>query len=108
MTKYEVGDEVTLKGRISGHRDRAGGLHIELCVGGDPKVILPAHIWAFPDAFLTHTPKPRELKVGDMVRRVNFAVGGYELVAIRNGYGILWHARDKFSSSELLDDIEHE
>ena len=67
MAKYEIGDEVTLKGRLTGGRDQAGALHIELCVGGDTTAILPAHVWAFPDAFLTHTPKPRELKVGDAV-----------------------------------------
>jgi hypothetical protein len=90
MTKYREGDEVTMRGHLTGGSSSSGSFHIELCVGGDPKAILPAHVWAFPDAFLTHTPKPRPFKVGD---RVTWGIGefGYELVFIGTNHVAINH-----------------
>ena len=62
MTNYKAGDEVTVRGKIAqGARD-SGRIH----------VLFDTLPWADvlavrEDMIATHTPKPRELEVGDVV-----------------------------------------
>lgn len=63
MAKYQVGDEVTVKGIISETNIRNNGLRIEIKTSfGSYDIPL------YEREIATHTPRPREFKPGDRVR----------------------------------------
>ena len=65
MTKYKAGDEVTLSAKITTPEAAGfeGMMAIRLKSWGPDS----ACVWIRVDDITTHTPKPRELKVGDVV-----------------------------------------
>ncbi len=63
MAEYHTHDEVTLKGVLG--CSNADGLW---CVFLDGELDgVKTSVWVHPRQFVSHIPKPRELKVGEMV-----------------------------------------
>jgi hypothetical protein len=79
VSKIRVGDEVTVRGKITG------------CTANGVNVLIgPSPTWAHRHSIATHTPKPREFKPGD---RVTWSAGRarvYEFIAQRGPTAILW------------------
>ena len=67
MPEYKVGDEVTLRGWISGPVTGDGDCSVDLEIGEAFK----RSAWIKPQAFLTHTPAAPKIKVGDQVQFKN-------------------------------------
>lgn len=100
LDKIGLGDVVTVRGHVVSldpNTDRLGGAGVAL-----------KEQWFPPECIITHTPRPRprELKVGDPVKRPNDN-GTYELAAIRETTAFLWLADFKFSCLANITDLRH-
>ena len=76
MTNYKAGDEVTVRGKIA----------LDATDNGRVRVLFDTITWADgmavrADMIATHTPKPPELKVGDVVGLAREAVEGVHMRA---------------------------
>lgn len=105
MAKYAVGGEVTVRGVIAGELDD-GRVFVAFpeSEGAPSGTLLNAVLTAASIA--TYAPKPREFKPGDMV---TWGSGGTvcELVAIRNGYAVMWQTQLCNCYRLILRDIRH-
>lgn len=98
MTKYRVGDEVTVRGVIK-EIEYNPGFSLLVAIGS-------AEVWLAKFGIATHTPKPREFKPGDMVTWGN-GDATLEIVAIRDGYAIMWSKEYERSVCQPLPKIRH-
>ena len=87
MTKYRKGDEVTVHARVR-NVDHFPEIGFTFSNGETPELTFALYL---PESQIaTHTPKPRELKVGDMVTW-DAKVNGYRLVFIGYEHSVIEH-----------------
>jgi len=99
MAKYRVGDEVTVRGIVTGQSPHVGPI-VEFRRDNEFNSTIS---FAVPVEYIaTHTPKPREFKAGDEVRNVRMPDVKYFIIAtygawawVRDGAG--WTAQIRFS-----------
>jgi hypothetical protein len=105
MPKYAVGGEVTVRGVIAGELDD-GRIFVAFpeSEGAPPGTLLNAVLTEASIA--THTPKPREFNLGDIVTWGTGAIS-LEFLAARNGMAIMWNNEEGCVENEPLSDIRH-
>lgn len=99
MTKYRVGDEVTLRGVIK-RSECSHRIPLLVTIGN-------SELWFSESDIVTHTPKQREFKPGDMVTWAAMSESVYTILAIDDDVAWLKNNPTGIRYSSLIEDIRH-